>query len=149
MHFEYFPYSQMNARQKENHNFQRVTAVLAWYGYSTVRLTDDWLGADFLAMHADGQTILRVQLKSRLCFNKGYQNRDLWLCFPEGDGAYLFPHDSVLKMLLNAKRCIQGTISWNQASAYSMKRVPKWLKPKLAKYFLSPPTSSNLPEMEK
>lgn len=41
----------LNARQKENFNFQKVSAVLADYGYVTMRLSDDWQGADFIALH--------------------------------------------------------------------------------------------------
>lgn len=47
-------YNALNARQKENFNFQKVSAVLADYGFVTLRLCDDWQGADFLAQHIDG-----------------------------------------------------------------------------------------------
>jgi hypothetical protein len=33
-------YETLNARQKENFNFQKVSAVLADYGYVTIRLSD-------------------------------------------------------------------------------------------------------------
>jgi len=58
-------YSKLNARQKENYNFLKVSAVLADYGFMTMRLSDDWQGAAFTAQHIDGGTFLRVQLKSR------------------------------------------------------------------------------------
>ena len=47
-------YADLNARQKENYNFQKVSAVLADFGFTTLRLTDDWQGADFIAQHIDG-----------------------------------------------------------------------------------------------
>ncbi len=53
-------YHELNARQKENYNFLRVSAVLADYGFMTMRLSDDWQGADFIAQHIDGATF-RVQ----------------------------------------------------------------------------------------
>jgi hypothetical protein len=59
----------INSRQKENYNFLKVSAVLADYGFNTMRLSDDWQGADFIAVHIDGETFLKVQLKSRLGFN--------------------------------------------------------------------------------
>ena len=65
-------YADLNARQKENYNFQKVSAVLADFGFSTLRLTDDWQGADFIAQHVDGETFLKVQLKGRLTFGKKY-----------------------------------------------------------------------------
>jgi len=54
----------LNARQKENYYFQKISGLLADYGFTTIRLSDDWNGADFLAQHVDGITLLRVQQKS-------------------------------------------------------------------------------------
>jgi len=58
-------YTRRNARQKENFNFQKISAVLADYGFVTMRLSDDLQGADFIALHIDGETVLRVQLPHR------------------------------------------------------------------------------------
>ena len=74
-------YADLSARQKENYNFQKISGILADYGYQTIRLTDDWNGADFLAQHVTDTNVLRVQLKSRLCFYKKYTGGDLWICF--------------------------------------------------------------------
>ncbi len=64
----------LNARQKENHNFQKISGLLADYGFATIRISDDWKGADFLAQHVDGKTLLRVQLKGRLGIYKKYHH---------------------------------------------------------------------------
>ena len=45
------PYKDLNSRQKENYNFQKVAGELADYGFNCLRLTDDWQGADFIACH--------------------------------------------------------------------------------------------------
>ena len=63
-------YQQLNPRQQEAFNLQKVAAVLADYGFITIPLSSDWGGADFIAQHKDGKTFLRVQLKSRLTFDK-------------------------------------------------------------------------------
>jgi len=63
--FSRVAYSDLNSRQKENYNFQKVAARLADYGFNSIRLTDDWQGADFIAVHIDGETFLKVQLKGR------------------------------------------------------------------------------------
>src|SRR5436189_4470120 len=60
-------YDSLNSRQKENFNFQKASAVLADYGFVTFRLSDDWQGADFIALQISGE-VLRVQLKTRLGF---------------------------------------------------------------------------------
>ena len=57
-------YEDLKPKQKENYNFAKISAVLADYGYVTMRISDDWEGADFIAHHHDG-TFLKVQLKSR------------------------------------------------------------------------------------
>jgi hypothetical protein len=63
MKFKKIIYSELNARQKESYNFQKVSAIFADYGFSTIRLSDDWQGADFIAQHIDNQVFLKVQLK--------------------------------------------------------------------------------------
>lgn len=77
MKLERIDYSRLNSRQKENFNFQKVSAVLADYGFVTLRLSDDWQSADFIAQHIDGVTFLRVQLKGRLTFERKYQGKGL------------------------------------------------------------------------
>ena len=64
--FESIDYEDLNSRQKENFNFQKVSAVLADYGFLTLRLSADWQGADFIAHHVSGDWYLKVQLKGRL-----------------------------------------------------------------------------------
>ena len=135
--FKKVDYSKLNSRQKENFNFQKVSGVLADYGFSTVRLTDDWQGADFIAQHADGKIFLRVQLKGRLVFKKEYMNKDLQICFPDEDDIYLFPHDEALQIILDSKRVMHGTRSWDEDGSYSWPHLPKWVKPLLQKYKLS------------
>src|SRR5258705_11727854 len=93
-------YSKLTGRQQENYNFVKLSAVLADFGFATVRLTDDWCGADFIAMHMDGKTLLKVQLKGRLYFGKKYLGKDLLFGFCANGDWYLYPHDSVLEQAL-------------------------------------------------
>jgi len=81
--FEKVTYESLNSRQRESYNYQKISGVLADYGFVTIRLSDDWKGADFLAQHHNGET-LRVQLKGRLAFYQKYQGKDLWVCFRDG-----------------------------------------------------------------
>jgi len=67
--------------QKENHNYAKLAAALADYGFSVMRLSDDWEGADLIAQHVDGR-VLRVPLKSRLAIAKKYRGKGLYLAFP-------------------------------------------------------------------
>ena len=45
----------------ENFNYHNVASALADFGYDSMRLNNDWQGADFIAVKGD--KILKVQLK--------------------------------------------------------------------------------------
>ena len=51
-------YNDLNSRQRERYNFQKIAGLLADYGFSSIKLDDDWQGADFLAQHIDGFTFI-------------------------------------------------------------------------------------------
>lgn len=76
-------YAALNDRQKENYNFQKIAAILADYGFNCIRLSDDYMGADFLALHIDGTTVLKVQLKGRLNLENKYIGKELFVAFLE------------------------------------------------------------------
>jgi hypothetical protein len=78
----------------------------------TLRLSDDWHGADFIAQHIDGRTFIKVQLKSRPAFAKKYQRKDLFIAFFDGASWFLYPHDEVLEKLLSLST-IGDTMSWS------------------------------------
>ena len=65
MELKRIKYEDLNAKQKQIYNFQKVAGLLADYGYNCIKLDDDWQGADFLAYHNDGDQTLKVQLKAR------------------------------------------------------------------------------------
>jgi hypothetical protein len=114
----------LNNRQREAYNFQKVSALLADYGFVTIRLTNYWQGADFIAQHADGTTFLKVQLKTSLTFAKKYRGKDIYICFWDRDDWYLFPHDEILKRILELGR-LEGTSSWDVRGEYSFATVSK------------------------
>lgn len=132
MELKKIEYASLNAKQKENYNFQKISAVLADYGFVTIRLSDDWNGADFLALHTDGTT-LKVQLKPRLTFAKKYMGKDLWVCFPKGNEWYLYPHDDLLEIVL-ADSSIGESESWVTNGLYSMGQPGKKLSTYLEKH---------------
>jgi hypothetical protein len=111
-------YESLNARQKETYNFHKVAAILADYGYTSIRLSDDWEGADFIAVHIDGSTTLRVQLKGRLSFSKKYVGKGLYIAFPHRGGWYLYPHDELLQIILE-KKSFGLSQSWSVKGDYS------------------------------
>lgn len=67
---------------KESYNFQKASAVLADYGFVTNLLPYDWMGADFLAQHLDGDW-LKIQLKGRVTIDPKYENKEIFIMFED------------------------------------------------------------------
>ena len=128
-------YSALNARQQESYNFAKVSAVLADYGFTTIRLTDDWQGADFIAQHIDGETFLKVQLKGRATIDKKYVGKGIFIAFRDGDDWFLYPHDEVVDVLI-AETGIEGTESWAERGHYNFPRLSRDLRAILDSYRL-------------
>lgn len=128
-------YDQLNSRQRENFNFHQISAKLAEYGFTSIRLSDDWQGADFIAQHIDGETFIKVQLKGRLTFDKKYQGKDLFIAFPYASQWYLYPHDELLAVFL-ASSNIRNTESWATNGGYSYNSLSKEIMRRLVNYQL-------------
>jgi len=69
-------YQTLNPKQQESYNYQKISALLAEYGYITYRMHDDYHGADFHAVNING-TVLKVQLKGRIAIDKKYLNKEI------------------------------------------------------------------------
>ena len=135
MTVEKVDYAHLNGRQKENYNFHKIAARLADYGYTSMRLSDDFQGADFIALHIDGETFLRVQLKARLTFVKHYDGKGLHIAFREGDAVYLYPHDG-LRQRLFAEGFAERSRSeaWTVDGTRSWPSIPKKMRVILEEY---------------
>lgn len=121
--FDKIDYTNLNSRQKENYNFQKVAGHLADYGYNCLRLSDDWNGADFIACHIDGKRFLKVQLKGRLTFEKKYIGKDIYIAFPYDGRWYIYPHDEAMS-LLHAQGFMVDSDSWKKdGGGYSMGHI--------------------------
>lgn len=143
MKLQRIEYAKLNARQKENFNFQKISAVLADYGFVTMRLSDDWAGADFIALHINGD-VLRVQLKSRLAFQEKYRGKGIWIAFGSGEDWFLYPHDELVEKVL-AVTTIRTTQSWSDRGGYSFPGIPKAVRPFLEPYRIAGGTGA-IPE---
>ena len=121
-------YDDLNAKQKEIYNFQKIAAALADYGFNCIKLQDDWLGADFLAYHKDSSQTLRVQLKGRATIEKKYWGRDLYIAFPFPDDGrrvwYLVPHDELVALSDEHTNWL-NTRSWEEGKYSSLSLKPQ------------------------
>ena len=112
-------YKSLNARQKENYNFHKVASALAEYGYNSMRLNDDWQGADFIAIKGD--EMIKVQLKGRFTIDKKYLGKEIYIAFIEDEVMKIYDHDEVVNSLTGS---ILETESWKVNGNYSWPKTP-------------------------
>ncbi len=137
MKFNHINYMELNAKQKEIYNFQKLSGILADYGFNCIKLADDWQGADFLAYHKDGQDTLRIQLKARLTIKKHYQNKELYIAFPHKENWYVIEHDELLKFVEEVSPSWLQSDSWIKQNGYSSNSPSRIMLQKLEIYKLS------------
>jgi len=119
MKFEKIDYYKLNARQKENYNFHKVASALADYGYDSMRLNNDWEGADFISVNKD--EMIKVQLKSRFTVAKKYLYKDIFIAFIEDGQVKIYNHDEAVSLL---SENIITSKSWVNDGAYTMNKTP-------------------------
>jgi hypothetical protein len=118
--FTKIDYNQLNSKQKENYNFHKVASALADYGYDSMRLNNDWQGADFIAVKND--EMLKVQLKGRFTVDKKYIDKEIYIAFIENNVVKMYDHDEAVNMLTDN---IKQSDSWNKHGSYSWGKTPK------------------------
>jgi hypothetical protein len=128
-------YAELNSRQQETYNLAELSWILAQRGYSVIRLSDDYNGADALAVPFDSaQAVLRIQLKSRPTVREVYRGKGLHLAFPiDGRRWVLIKHDRLLDYLLPQ---IGSTKSWKDGGGYSFPSTSKNLRQFLTPHLL-------------
>jgi len=125
--FQRVDYDELNAHQQENHNFQKVAACLADYGFNCLRLSDDWQGADFLACHIDGATVLKVQLKGRVTIDRKYLHKAICIAFLLDGDCCVYEHDALVRFIEERHPSTLNTVSWCDDGRCSWNRPPQWL----------------------
>ena len=132
-------YRDLNSRQREIFNFQKVAAILADYGFNCIKLADDWQGADFLAYHIDGDNTLRVQLKARLSIDRKYADKNLFMAFPSKGSWYLVEHDRLVEIISEHANWL-NTSSWTDKGIYNSDAPSRALLEALEDFKLEPAT---------
>ena len=131
-------FEDLNPRQKENFNFQKVASTLADYGFNCIRLSDDWQGADFIACHIDGKTFIKIQLKARLTFDKKYIGKNIFIAFNQDRKWHLYPHDKLLRKKVEDQKTIEelieNTKAWDVDGTFTWPRIPKKFEKLLSQY---------------
>ena len=122
--FTKIDYNQLNSKQKENYNFHKVASALADYGYDSMRLNNDWQGADFIAVK--NNEMLKVQLKGRFTVDKKYIDKEIYIAFIENNVVKIYDHDEAVNMLPDN---IKQSDSWNKYGSYSWGKTPRIYSP--------------------
>ncbi len=133
MAYKHISYADLNSRQKEIYNFQKIAGVLADYGFTCIKLADDWQGADFLAYHFDGSTMFRVQLKGRITIDKKYREKNLHIAFPAYGDWYLISHDELVELIKQQTNWL-NTTSWVENGNYSARSPSRALLKAMSEY---------------
>ena len=127
-------YADLNAPQRERFNAAKLAAALADFGYHTIRLSDDWGGADVIAIHVSGTSDVRIQIKGRLTLARKYQGKGLFIAFfDKGAGWIVYPHDQLLQLI---EPKIAHTVSWAEHGLYTWPSLPEWAGPLLREFRL-------------
>jgi hypothetical protein len=113
-------YKDLNSKQKENYNYHKVAAALANYGYDSMRLNNDWEGADFISVKGDD--MIKIQLKGRFTLDKKYEKKELYIAFIEKGIIKIYLHDEALAI---ATSNITDSKSWTENGSYSINQTPK------------------------
>jgi hypothetical protein len=131
-------YNSLNAKQQEAYNLQKVSAIFAEHGYLVIKLSDDWNGADFIALKFGTDDYLKVQLKGRLGFFKKYLGKNITICFCDSEtrNYYLYPHDELCEIIMENH---ENTDSWFSKGEYHFPEISYEYRQVLEKYVLYEP----------
>jgi hypothetical protein len=131
--------SGLKPNAKEQYSFQKLSGLLADYGFSTRRTADSENGVDFIAEHFDGEPIIKVQQTGRPTIAKSYEGMGLYMAFPVSGNWYLVPHDFLVDEIRKAAPRTFESKSWTQlGGAYSWPgNATKWLMEILEPFAIS------------
>lgn len=119
--FKKVSYKDLNSKQKENYNFHKVSSKLADYGFNSMRLNDDWEGADFISINKD--EMIKVQLKGRFTIDKKYIGKDIYISFLEDEKVKIYKHDDALEVI---PENVKISKSWSEVGNYSWGKTPEY-----------------------
>jgi len=118
MELKKIKYSELNGKQKEIYNFQKIAWELADFWFNCIKLSEDWQWADFLAYHINGKKTLKVQLKARITIDKKYLWKNIFIAFPVWENWYIIEHDTLVEILWQISDRLNSE-SWLEHWCYS------------------------------
>ncbi len=123
-------YRTLNSKAQETYNFHKMAAILADYGYNCLWLNDDWNGADCIAVHIDGISDFKIQLKGSISFARKYWAKNIYIAFLEQGDLYIYPHDYILAQVENNI----ADKTWLEKGTYFQTKITKKFREILEPY---------------
>lgn len=84
---------------------------------------------------------MTIQIKSRLTFDRKYLNKGIWIGFPAGADAYVFPHDEILNeyICIRSERGqpLENNKAWTEGGCVHWAKPTDELQKLLQPYLLS------------
>ena len=143
---EHICYADLDKKQREAYHYQKVTAIIADYGFICTWQHADWHGADFIAVGVNGE-VLKVQLKSGGfgIYKKYLDYEDLWMLFPNCGDWYLIKHKELVDKVGETTKRL-GSNGWKKENgsctiSSAKIRIPRKLEASLKEYKFVVPTS--------
>ena len=127
---EQIEYPSVHCKAQETYNFHKIAAILANYGYNGLWLNNDWNGADGIAVHIDGISNFKSQLKGSVSFAQKYRTKNLYIAFFEQGDLYIYPHDFILVQVENDI----SDKTWLEKSTYFQTKITKRFREILKPY---------------
>ena len=131
-------YKDLVGKEQEAYNATKLAAIMANYGYlESTKISGDKWGADLLFYRSSDTDVKKVQLKGRVTFNRHYIGKNLHIAFPDEDGWYVYPHDTLVDEAQSISSWSK-TLSWtSESGGYSWNSPPAWLKKLLKPWKIS------------
>jgi len=104
---EQIEYQSVHCKAQETYNFDKMAAILADYRSNGLWLNNDWNGADGIAIHIDGISNFKSQLKDAVSCRQKYRAKKLYIAFFELSDLYIDAHNFVLhkwKVIFQTRR---------------------------------------------
>jgi hypothetical protein len=78
---EQIEYPSVHCKAQETYNFHKIAAILADYGSNGLWFNNAWNSADCIAIHIDGISDFKSQLKNAVSCAQKYRAKQLYIAF--------------------------------------------------------------------
>ena len=127
---EQIDYPSVHCKAQETYNFHKIAAILADYRSNGLWLNNDWNGADGIAVHIDGISDFKIQLKGSISFARKYWAKNIYIAFFEQGDLYIYPHDYILAQVENNI----ADKTWLEKGTYFQTKITKKFREILEPY---------------